>query len=279
MNEQEILSFLRGERGANPNMGLEEDDLLANAFFDLPKDEHDAFWLALSDAVKALVANNEGMPIYLACRFIYSMGEINPPCLPHKKSLFNFLLDIPVGDVSSAQLAGTLLALLVLKKGKSEFWKQQITASLNGLETTPGDTYAMAAVVYAFLGYNRLSSIPAGDWERLFLTLSHLQRLPRMELLELLVGVEKEEEARNPRTLEEEISVGLDTWRTSASDTHHSVFMERLPSVLRTWLDRNEPHASIAAWLRQELRPRAIQAASPRARTMELMAGANREVA
>ena len=278
MNEQEILSILRGERGANPNLGIEEDDLLANAFFNLPKDEHAAFWLALSDAVKALVASNEGMPIYLACRFIYSMGEINPPRLPHKKSLFNFLLDTPAGGVPPARLAGTLLALLVLKKGKAEFWKQQIAASLNGLETTPDDAYAMASVVYAFLGFNRLSCIPAGDWERLFSTLSHLQRLPRMELLELLVGVEKEE-TWNPRMLEEEISVGLDAWKTSASDLHPSVLAEHLPSILRTWLDRNAPNASIAAWLRRELRPRAIQAASPRARVMELMACTHREVA
>lgn len=276
MNTQEILSILRGDRGKNPNMGIEEDDLLANAFFDLPKDEHDAFWLALSDAVKTLVVGNEGMPIYLACRFIYSMGEIKPSRLPRKKSLFNFLLDTPAGDVPPPRLAGTLLALLVLKMGKAEFWKQQITASLNSLKTAQGDTYAMAAVVYVFLGYNRHVSIPAEDWERLFDTLSHLPRLPRMELLELLVGVEKE--TRSPRSLEEEISVGLDTWKTSASDKSLSVLVEHLPSVLRSWLDRNTPHDVVAAWLRRELRPKAVQAASPRARAVELMASANRAV-
>lgn len=277
MNTQEILSILRGERGANPNKGIEEDDLLANAFFDLHKDEHDAFWLALSEAVKTLVAGNEGMPIYLACRFIYSMSEIKPSRLPRRKSLFNFLLEPPASEVPPARLAGTLLALLVLKMGKAEFWKQQIAASLNSLKTTEGDTYAMAAVVYAFLGYNRHDSIPAEDWERLFAALSRLQDLPRMELLELLVGVEKE--APSPCTLEEEISVGLDTWKTSASDKRPSALAEQLPIVFRTWLDRNAPQEVVAAWLRRELRPKAVQTASPRARAAELMACVNRAVA
>lgn len=269
MNTQEILSILRGERGTNPNMGIEEDDLLANGFFDLSCGEHDAFWLALSAAMKLLVADNEGLPIYLASRFIFRMGEIDPPYFPRKKSLFNFLLDIPADNVPPARLAGTLLALLVLKlrNDNAEFWKQQIATSLNSLETTQDGHYAMAAVVYAFLGYNRYAPIPAKDWERLFVALSHLPRLPRMELLELLVGVEKEEN-RNPRMLEEEISVGWDLVKPSASD----VFEKQLISVFRAWLDRNEPHAVIAAWLRQEMRP----LASPRIRSMDMMKASNR---
>jgi hypothetical protein len=278
MNTQKILSILRGERETNPNMGIEEDDLLANGFFDLSSGEHDAFWLAFSAAMKALVADNEGLPVYLASRFIFRMSEIKPSRIPRKKILFDFLLTPPDDDVHPARLAGTLLALLVLKKGKAEFWKLQIAASLNSLETTQGDHYAMAAVVYAFLGYNRHVSIPAEDWEHLFATLSRLSRLPRMELLELLVGVEKDE-TQHPRALEEEISVGLDAWKTSASDNHPSALAEHLPSVLRAWLNRNAPDAAVAAWLRRELRPRAIQAASPRARAVELMACAHREVA
>lgn len=282
MNTQEILSVVRGERGANPNKGIEEDDLLANAFFDLPKDKHDAFWFAFSEAVKVLVAGNEGMPMYLACRFIYSMSEIKPSRLPRRKSLFNFLLDPPASEVPPVEvppvrLAGTLLALLVLKMGKAEFWKQQIVASLNSLKLAEGDTYAMAAVVYAFLGYNRHDSIPAEDWERLFAALSRLQDLPRMELLELLVGVEKE--AQSPCALEEEISVGLDTWKTSASDKRPSALAEQLPIVFRTWLDRNAPQEVVAAWLRRELRPKAVQTASPRSRAVTLMACVNRAVA
>lgn len=279
MNTQEILSILRGERGANPNMGIEEDDLLAKAFFDLPKDEHDAFWLALSVAVKTLVASNEGMPIYLACRFIYSMGEIKPSRLPHKKSLFNFLLDTPAGDVPPTQLAGTLLALLVLKMGKAEFWKQQITASLDSLETAQDTTYAMAAVVYAFLGYNRCTTIPAENWSRLFSTISRLPRLPRMELLELLVGVEKETDDNNKLRLKEELDVGLEEQGTSDKGIEFHNPNTSLASVLRTWLEKNEPHQIIDAWLRWELSPHAIQVDTPRVRVHNLMRSSNREVA
>ncbi len=280
MNTQEILSILRGERGINPNMGIEEDDLLANGFFDLPSGEHDAFWLALSTAMKTLVANNEGLPIYLASRFIFRMGEIKPSRIPRKKSLFDFLPDIPADDVPPARLAGTLLTLLVLnlKKGNAEFWKRQIAASLRSLEATQGDHYAMAAVVYAFLGYNRHVPIPAECWERLFATLSRLPRLPRMELLELLVGVEKEQ-TQEPCTLEKEISKGLDEYNISASNKQSAVLSEHLSPVLRAWLDRNAPHESVAEWLRGKLRPQAIQTASPRARAIALTADAYRAVA
>lgn len=267
MNTQEILSILRGERGKNPNIGIEEDDLLENAFFDLSQVEQNAFWSALSEAMQMLIAGKEDMPFYLAARFIFSMSEIDPPHLPRKKSLFDFLLTHPPEIEHPAQLAGTLLVLLVLKMGKSEFWKQQISASLDSLETTQDDHYAMAAVVYAFLGCNRHAPVLAKDWERLFVTLSHLPRLPRMELLELLVGVEKEE-ARNPRILEEEISVGLDAWKTSASDA----FKGHFSSVFRTWLDRNEPHAVIAAWLRQAMR----SPVSPRMRFINETVASNR---
>lgn len=281
MNTQEILSILRGERGINPNMGIEEDDLLANGFFDLPSGEHDAFWLALSTAMKTLVANNEGVPIYLASRFIFRMSEIEPSRTPRKRSLFDFLLDIPADGVPPARLAGTLLTLLVLKlnkKGNAEFWKRQITASLNSLEAKQDDHYAMAAVVYAFLGYNRLVSIPAEDWTQLFVTLSRLPRLPRMELLELLVGVEKEQ-TRDPCSLEKEISNGLDEYIISASDKQSAVLSEHLSPVLRAWLDRNAPHEVVAEWLRGKLRPQTIQIASPRARAVALTANAHRAVA
>ncbi|MBZ0092565.1 MAG: hypothetical protein K8F27_10125 [Sulfuricellaceae bacterium] len=254
MNKQEILSILRGERGASPNMGIEEDDLLANAFFDLSDVEKEAFWPELSDAMKSLVADREGMPFYLAARFIYGMGEIKPPRLPRKKSLFNFLLDAMAEKDQPAQLAGTLLTLLVLKMGKPEFWGRQIAASLDSLEATQDANYAMAAVVYAFLGYNRCTTISATDWSRLFSVLSRLPSLPRMEMLELLVGVEKE--AKRPGELEEELDVGLGTLRTSIRNNEESTRIDQsLAPVFKTWLEKNEPRQAIAAWLSKELRP------------------------
>jgi len=250
MNTQEILSILRGGRGKNPNIGIEEDDLLENAFFALSKTEQNAFWSALSEAMQILIAGKEDMPFYLAARFIFSLSEIDPPHLLREESLIDFLLTHPLEIGYPALLAGTLLALLVLKMGKSEFWQQQIFASLDSLKTTQDDHSAMAAVVYAFLGYNRHASVSAKDWKELFVRLSHLPRLPRMELLELLVGVEKEA-LRDPSILEREISLGWNWAKPSASD----VFQKQLIFVFRAWLDRNEPHAVIAAWLRQELRP------------------------
>lgn len=256
MNTQEILSILRGERGTNLNKGIEEDDLLENAFFELPEAEHDAFWVGLSDAMKTLVAGNEGMPMYLACRFIYSMGEIKPPHLPRQKGLFSFLLDLPVDNAPSPLIAGTLLALLVLKKGNVEFWKQWIDASLDNLGTTLGNTYAMAAVVYAFLGCNRYVPISAEKWGSLFITLSKLPKLPRMELLELLVGVEKETDEQ--MRLKEELDLGLDALRTSVKDAEPDL-AQLLAPVFRAWLDKNDPHQAIAAWLRRELRPHELE--------------------
>lgn len=276
MNTQEILPILRGERGKNPNIGIEEDDLLANDFFDLSKVEQETFWSELAQAMQILIAGKEGLPFYLAARFIFRMSEIDPPRLPRKKSLFNFLFDMSANDVPPPQFAGTLLTLLVLKLKKdnnAEFWKRQVSASLDSLETTQDDRYAMAAVVYAFLGYNRCAPIPAKDWERLFVTLSHLPRLPRMELLELLVGVEKDI-PRDPSILEREISLGWNCAKPSASD----VFEKQLISVFRTWLDRNEPHAVIAAWLRQAVRPAVIQTATPK-RMVILVAVANHRAA
>lgn len=253
MNKQEILSILRGERGASPNMGIEEDDLLANAFFDLSNAEQEAFWPTLCDAMKSLSADKEGMPFYLAARFIYGMGELKPPRLPRKKSLFNFLLDAQAEKDQPAQLAGTLLTLLVLKLGKAEFWKRQINASLESMETTQDTNHAIAAVVYAFLGYNRCDTIVAADWSRLFSVLSRLPRLPRMEVLELLVGVEKETVA--PGKLEEELDVGLETLRTSIRDEESTRMDQSLAPVFKTWLEKNEPHKAIADWLSKELRP------------------------
>lgn len=275
MSTQKILSILRGEQGSNPNRGIEEDDLLENAFFKLPEAEHDVFWIALADAMKTLVSSNEGMPMYLACRFIYSMSEIKPPHLPRKKSLFAFLLDKPTDHASPSMLAGTLLALLVLKKGNAEFWKQQIDTSLNSLETTQDTTHAMAAVVYAFLGCNRHATISAVEWGSLFIALSKLPKLPRMELLELLVGVEKE--ANDSMRLEEEIDLGLDALRTSITEAKHPDLAQSLEPVFRAWLDKNDPHLAIATWLRRELRPHELEKRklSPRHLTAQVMADRN----
>lgn len=271
MNTQEILSILRGERGVNLNRGIEEDDLLENTFFELPAAEHGTFWAALSEAIKILVANNEGMPMYLACRFIYSMSEIKPNRLPSNKNLFDFLLNKPVDNAQPSLLAGSLLALLVLKKGEGEFWKQQIDTSLNSLETTQDTTYAMAAVVYAFLGCNRCNTISAAEWGNLFITLSNLPKLPRMELLELLVGVEKE--ANDSTRLEEEIGLGMDTLRTSIRDTTPDL-LQSLAPVFRAWLDKNDPHQAIAAWLGRELQPHECEKRklSPRHRIAQILA-------
>ncbi|WP_031595302.1 hypothetical protein [Ferrovum myxofaciens] len=255
MNEQKILSILRGEQGTNPNIGIEEDDLLERAFFEMPKAEYNAFWIALSDAMKTLVANNEGMPMYLACRFIYSLSDIKPPHLPPQENLFVFLLEEPVENALPPILAGRLLILLVLKLGDAEFWKRQIDASINNLGK-PYSTYAMAAVVYAFLGCNHYSIISAEAWGCLFIALSKLPKLPRMELLELLVGVEKE--TNEQLRLQEEINVGLYTQRTSMKNVESSL-NQSLASVFRAWLDKNEPHDAIAEWLRGELRTHVIE--------------------
>jgi hypothetical protein len=274
MNTQEILSILRGERGTNPNIGIEEDDLLANAFFELSEAEHDAFWISLSDAMKTLVADNEGMPMYLACRFIYSMSEIKPPHLPRKKNLFAFLLEQPVDNAPSSLIAGTLLALLVLKKGKADFWKRQIDTSLDNLGTTLDNTYAMAGVVYAFLGCNRYAPISAEKWGNLFITLSKLPKLPRMELLELLVGVEKETDKQ--MILKEELDLGLDTLRTSVKDAEPDLAQSLAP-VFRAWLNKNNPHQAIAVWLRRQLSPHELenQKLSPRHLIGQIMTSQN----
>lgn len=274
MNTQGILTILRGAQGINPNRGIEEDDLLENVFFKLPEAEQDAFWIALSDAMKTLVANNEGMPMYLACRFIYSMSEIKPPHLPPNKNWFAFLLDKPTDNAPPSLLAGSLLALLVLKKGNTEFWKRQIDTSLNSLETTPDTTYAMAAVVYAFLGCNRYSTISSTEWGNLFIALSNLPKLPRMELLELLVGVEKE--ANDSTKLEEELDLGMDTLRTSIKNTEPDLAQSLAP-VFRAWLDKNDPHQAIAAWLRRELRPHGLEnrKLSPRHLIAQILADQN----
>lgn len=275
MNTQEILTILRGAQETNPNMGIEEDDLLENVFFELPEAEHETFWVALADAMKTLVTSNEGMPMYLACRFIYSMSEIKPPHLPRKKSLFVFLLDKSADGVAPPLLAGTLLALLVLKKGNAEFWKRQIDASLNSLETTQDTTYAMAAVVYAFLGCNRYATLSAAEWGSLFIALSNLPKLPRMELLELLVGVEKE--PNDSMMLEEELDLGMDALRTSIKGAKHPDLAQSLAPVFRAWLDKNDPHLAIATWLRRELRPHELEKRklSPRHLIAQIMAGQN----
>ncbi len=266
MNTQEILSILRGEQGINPNRGIEEDDLLEMTFFELPKTEHDAFWAALAEAMTTLLANNDDLPLYLACRFIFSMSEIKPPHLPHKINLFAFLLDEPTNSASPFILAGRLLALLVLNKGDEKFWKRQVDASLDSLEAAPDNSHAMAAVVYAFLGCNGKASISAEQWGKLFIALTRLPELPRMELLELLVGVEKE--SSDQPLMKEELDLGMDALRTSSKNTNPD-----LASVFRAWLDKNEPRQAIADWLSRELSPHEPEARkmSPRHRITQIM--------
>ncbi|MDO9224961.1 MAG: hypothetical protein Q8M09_06450 [Pseudomonadota bacterium] len=254
MNIHEILSILRGEREINPNLGIEEDDLLENAFFDLPKTEKDSFWPMFVDALRLLAVNKEGMPVYLASRFIYSLSEIKPRQLPHKKNLFDFLLIVLDADSPDPMRAGVLLLLLVLDRGNAEFWKKQVAASLIRLEENQDTTYGMAAVVYAFLGLNPKDTIMAEDWGRLFLVLSELPRTPRLELLELLVGVEKE--TKEPERLREELETGLNEL---ASSTKRNILPELKPSiksVFKTWLERNDPHPAIAMLLDNQLSDR-----------------------
>lgn len=254
MNTQEIISILRGERVINPGLGIEEDDLLENAFFDLPKAEKHSFWLMFVDALKLLAANREGMPVYLASRFIYSLSEIQPRHRPSKNNLFDFLLDVLDSDSPDPMRAGVLLLLLVLDRGDAEFWKKQVAASLVRLEENQDTTYGMAAVVYAFLGLNPKATIAAEDWGRLFLVMSELPRTPRLELLELLVGVEKE--TKEPVRLSEELETGL---YELASSTKSNVLPELKPSiksVFKTWLERNEPRPAIAALLAHQLSDR-----------------------
>ncbi|MDP2828894.1 MAG: hypothetical protein Q8O37_09820 [Sulfuricellaceae bacterium] len=254
MNTQEILAILRGERGINPSLGIEEDDLLENAFFDLSKAEKNSFWLMFVEAVELLAANKEGMPVYLASRFIYSLSEIKPRHRPRKKNLFDFLLGVLDADSPNPMRAGVLLLLLVLDRGDAVFWKKQIAASLASLEETQDPTYGMAAVVYAFLGLNPKATIAAEDWGRLFLVMSELPRTPRLELLELLVGVEKE--TKEPVRLREELETGL---YELAASTKSNVLPELKPSiksVFKTWLERNEPHPAIAALLTHQLSDR-----------------------
>lgn len=251
MNNQEILSVLRGERGANPNMGIEEDDLLTNAFLNLPESERAAFWETLAKAMRTLVSGNEGLSVYLAARFIFRMGKIKPPYLPRKKSQFDFLLEPQPDAVLPTQLAGTLLTLSVLKKGKADFWKKQINASLACLESAQDDIHAMAAVVYAFLTYNAYVTIPAEVWSRLFTVLSRLPSLPRLELLDLLVGVEKETDNGQLAKFEEELELGLDEAKPSIKDADQV----SLNTVFKAWLELNAPHEAIAKWLQKELSP------------------------
>lgn len=257
MNTNMILSILRGETpGLNLNSGIEEDDLLANTFFDLPNIEQAPFWMNLSEAIKMLVAGNEGMSVYLAARFIYRMGEIKPPRLPRKKTLFDFLLEAQLHDMPTPQLASILLILLVLKRGDSSFWEKQISASLDSLEITQGDTYSMTAVVYSFLGLNRKGTVKAEYWARLFMTLNSLPSLPRMELLELLVGAEKE--TQTPEILSEELDCGFNEMLVSTKGKEADRLNPSIHSVFQAWLDLNQPNPAIAAWLnriRKEVSP------------------------
>ena len=250
MTPQQIEAILRGEHGANLNMGVEEDDILARTFFGLPKEEKDAFWPNFAQAMESLIESREDLPVYLAARFLFSMGEIKPSQLPRKKTPFNFLLNIQLENTSPSQLAGVLLAELLLKLGKTDYWENAIDTTLKSLEAGSEAPHAMAAVVYAFLAYNRCDTIPAETWNRLFRALAHLPRLPRMELLELLVGVEKE--AKFPERMGEELDVSLEQGPSHRGNEFHDL-EPSFKHVLQAWLDLNTPHPAIEALLKRKL--------------------------
>ena len=247
MNAQDIIHILQGKRGANPERGVEEDDLLANAFFELEAHDWPAFWSAFTEALRTLIDEGAGMPVYLAARFMTRMANIQPPRLPSKKSPFDFL--ITANTHMPEALAGRLLLLSVLHKGTTAFWKQQIKATLDLLEaTTQDETYAVAAVVHAFVECATRTDIPAEYWQKLFEVITHLPSVPRMELLNLLVCVEKATGEQRVSSLEEELDVGLE----AASPSIKRETQEKLESVFKAWLELNEPHEAIARWLRKQ---------------------------
>lgn len=260
MNAQEIIDTLQGKLGTNPERGIEADDLLANAFFELEAQDWPAFWTAFAKALQTLVADKDGLPVYLAARFMSRMAHIDPPRLPGKKSQFNFLLKANT-DTPEA-LAGRLLALSVLNKGTEEFWMAQVEAALNLLESSLDETYAVAAVVHAFVECSARTAVPAGTWQKLFDVITHLPNMPRMELLNLLVGVEKETQEQQIGKLEEELAAALNAVYPSIKGGTEA----KLNSVLNAWLELNNPHEAIAAWLRKQqkdkISPRQMVAAS-----------------
>jgi len=246
MNAQDIIDILQGKRGANPERGIEEDDILANAFFELEAKDAPAFWAAFAEALQTLIADGDGKPVYLAARFMNRMANIEPPRMPRKTSLFDFLLKAKTDKPEA--LAGQLLALSVLNKGTATFWKRQIKAALDILESTQDESYAVAAVVHAFVECAAHTTVPAEDWQAMFMTIAHLPSVPRMELLNLLVGVEKETNEQRVVKLEEELGVGLE----AASPSIKVETQKRLEDVFNAWLERNNPHESIARWLRKQ---------------------------
>ena len=265
MNEKGICDILRGEHGSNPNLGVEEDDLLARAFFALANNEKKAFWSEFTRALQNLISAGEDLPVYLGARFLFGLSEIRPSPLTKQTALFDFLTATALSSAPSGQLAGILLAALLFKKGHADFWEQATEASLNSLEASPDARYAVAATVYAFLGYTRCEkSIPSTTWSRLFRALSHQSHLSRMELLELLVSVESE--AANVQEMQTRLNEGLNDYRLSTSEKRCSALQSELANVFRAWLKLNSPHATIANWLEYTLRPNheQSQTSSPR---------------
>lgn len=265
MNETEICDILRGKLGSNPNLGLEEDDILARAFFGQASDKQKSFWPAFAQSLQKLISSGEDLPVYLAARFLFGLSEIRPSPLTQQTALFDFLTASVLSNAPSGQLAGILLAALLFKKGDMDFWEEATKAGLKSLEASPDARYAVAATVYALLGYTRCGkNIPTATWSRLFRVLSRQSHLSRMELLELLVGVESE--AANVQEMQIQLSEGLDEYRLSTSNTRCSALQGELANVFRAWLKLNSPHATIAKWLEHTLRPNheQSQTSSPR---------------
>ena len=277
MNSDEIVALLRGWEGSiNLARGIEEDDALAHAFMTLPAGEHAAFWPVFADALRALINDGDDLPVYLSARFLNRMAEIEPPTTPENlQTLFGFLLDLDGANMPAAWNTGVLLILLLLNLGDQAYWRQQCTQSLDVLDATDEHYLAVAAVVYAYLGYGRHTTVPANDWARLLLGLNKRPKLPRMELLELLVGVERQERQKNTdsESLRQELEMGMDQWRTSTSDERYTVVHESLASVLRAWRECNAPAAEIETWLDAELRPHKLQTMTPRERVYQAMQG------
>ena len=261
MNTEEILTILRSSHEINIDKGIEEDDLLANKFISLEGALIRPFWSSFANAMETLNVNHEVFPFYLAARFMYSMSIALPPRKPAKKSLFNFILNQDFAEIDPLQHAGALLTLLVLEKGDAVFWMNQIDISLSHLKNNE-NVHRMDAVVYAFIGLNRVGDISADHWAKLFTALAYVNELPEMEVLELLVSVEKE----NTRTqrLSIELDLGLDTFRTSTESNRILGFKNSLNDVFQTWLDFNEPRPYISTWLQKQLSNKNQYTRSPR---------------
>lgn len=276
MSPVEIIEILNSSNRANPNRGIEEDDLLANKFISLSKDEMKSFWIAFAAAMKILFKNNESSSIYLASRFLYSMSVASPPRKPGRKSDFKFITKHDYSEVDPFLHAGALLASLVLGLGGKEFWESQKDISIENLNGFQ-EAFVMDAIVYAYIGLNRVTNVSAENWVNLFATLSRSSELPEFELLELLVSIDKENAA--PSKWNEELELGLDSLKIATETQKYNQIHKELIEIFRAWLELNEPRPYISSWLKKQLNRDGREATSPKMFSLKHLKNQNHEPA